>query len=35
MRDLRAAATALAELPRDTAEAMECLQRLCLARGVS
>ena len=34
MRDLRTAATALAELRVDTAEAMECLQRLCLARGV-
>ncbi|HLI61160.1 MAG TPA: hypothetical protein VKV21_15975 [Solirubrobacteraceae bacterium] len=33
--DLRAAARALAELPDSTAEAMERLQRLCVARGVS
>ncbi len=32
--DLRLAAVALAALPERTAEAMERLQRLCLARGV-
>ena len=32
--DLRAAAAALQELPTRTTEAMERLQRLCLARGV-
>ena len=35
VRDLRAAARALAELPDATAEAMERLQQLCVARGVS
>ncbi len=35
IRDLRAAAGALAELPDSTAEAMERLQQLCVARGVS
>ncbi len=35
VRDLRAAARALAELPEATAEAMERLQQLCVARGVS
>jgi hypothetical protein len=34
IRDLRAAAAALEELPTRTAEAMEQLQRLCVARGV-
>jgi hypothetical protein len=33
--DLRNAADALGELPEMTAEAMERLQRLCVARGVS
>ena len=33
--DLRAAAAALEELPTKTAEAMEQLQRLCVARGIS
>ncbi len=33
--DLRTAAAALEELPTRTAEAMEQLQRLCVARGVS
>jgi hypothetical protein len=32
--DIRAAAQALDELPRSTPEAMERLQRLCLARGI-
>lgn len=32
--DLRAAAAALEALPTRTAEAMEQLQRLCLARGI-
>jgi hypothetical protein len=32
--DLRAAAQALEELPDTTAEAMERLQRLCVARGI-
>jgi hypothetical protein len=32
--DLRAAANALDELPHHASEAMERLQRLCLARGV-
>jgi hypothetical protein len=35
IRDLRSAARALAELPEMTAEAMERLQQLCVARGVS
>ena len=33
--DLRTAARALAELPDTTPEAMEQLQRLCVARGVT
>ena len=33
--DLRSAAEALADLPSSTAEAMERLQRLCVARGVT
>jgi len=33
--DLRAAAAAMEALPTRTAEAMEQLQRLCVARGVS
>ncbi len=33
--DIRIAAEALDELPRRTADAMECLQRLCVARGVA
>jgi hypothetical protein len=33
--DLRAAADALQELPDATPEAMERLQRICVARGVS
>jgi hypothetical protein len=32
--DLRAAAAALEALPTRTAEAMEALQRLCVARGI-
>jgi hypothetical protein len=35
IRDLRVAAAALEALPTKTAEAMEQLQRLCLARGIS
>jgi hypothetical protein len=35
IRDLRAAAAALDSLPGRSAEAMEQLQRLCLARGIS
>ena len=35
IRDLRAAAAALEALPTRSAEAMEQLQRLCLACGVS
>jgi hypothetical protein len=35
IRDLRAAAAALEALPTKTAEAMEQLQRLCVARGIS
>ena len=35
IRDLRAAAAALEHLPQDTTSAMERLQRLCVARGVS
>jgi hypothetical protein len=35
IRDLRSAAAALEELPARTSEAMERLQRLCVARGVS
>lgn len=35
MRDLRAAADALDALPRNTAEAMERLQRLCVEKGVA
>ena len=35
IRDLRAAAEALEDLPETTPEAMERLQRLCVARGVS
>ena len=35
IRDLRAAAEALQELPDTTPEAMERLQRLCVACGVS
>ncbi|MFZ0040921.1 MAG: hypothetical protein WAK93_06430 [Solirubrobacteraceae bacterium] len=35
IRDLRAAAEALEELPTSTAEAMERLQRLCVARGLT
>ena len=34
IEDLRLAAQALDELPARAGEAMECLQRLCLARGV-
>jgi hypothetical protein len=34
MRDLRAAADALAVLPRNAGEAMERLQRLCVEKGV-
>lgn len=34
IEDLRLAADALAALPERTADAMECLQRLCVARGV-
>ncbi len=34
IEDLRLAAQALDELPARAADAMECLQRLCLARGV-
>jgi hypothetical protein len=33
--DLRAAAAALEALPTQTADAMEKLQRLCVARGIS
>ncbi|MFZ0088732.1 MAG: hypothetical protein WAL63_04445 [Solirubrobacteraceae bacterium] len=33
--DLRAAAAALEALPTQTAEAMERLQQLCVARGIS
>jgi hypothetical protein len=33
--DIRIAAEALDELPRRTADAMERLQRLCVARGVA
>lgn len=33
--DLRQAAAALAALPQSAAEAMEHLQRLCMARGVA
>jgi hypothetical protein len=32
--DLRLAADALDQLPHHASEAMECLQRLCLSRGV-
>jgi hypothetical protein len=35
MRDLRTAAAALEALPSRSAEAMEQLQRLCVARGVT
>jgi hypothetical protein len=35
MRDLRAAAAALDALPTRSTEAMEQLQRLCLARGIA
>ena len=35
IRDLRLAAAALEQLPAHTGEAMERLQRLCVARGVS
>jgi hypothetical protein len=35
IRDLRAAAAALEALPTKTGEAMEQLQRLCVARGIS
>lgn len=35
MRDLRSAAAALDALPSRSAEAMEQLQRLCLACGIS
>jgi hypothetical protein len=35
IRDLRAAAGALEALPTKTAESMEQLQRLCVARGIS
>jgi hypothetical protein len=35
IRDLRAAAAALEALPTKTADAMEQLQRLCVARGIS
>ncbi len=35
IRDLRAAALALEELPESTPEAMERLQRICVSRGVS
>jgi len=35
IRDLRAAAAALEALPTRTAEAMEQLQALCVARGIS
>lgn len=35
IRDLRTAARALDELPDSTGEAMERLQQLCVARGVS
>jgi hypothetical protein len=35
MRDLRTAAAALEALPTRTAEAMEQLQALCVARGIS
>jgi hypothetical protein len=35
IRDLRAAAAALEALPTRTADAMEALQRLCVACGVS
>lgn len=35
MKDLRAAADALAALPEQATEAMERLQRLCVAHGVA
>lgn len=35
IEDLQAAAEALDALPDRAAEAMECLQRLCLERGVA
>ena len=35
IRDLRAAAAALEALPTKTGEAMEQLQSLCVARGIS
>jgi hypothetical protein len=33
--DIRVAAEALDELPRHTGDAMELLQRLCVARGIA
>ena len=35
IEDIRLAADALDALPDQTTDAMECLQRLCLARGVA
>jgi hypothetical protein len=35
IRDLRTAAAALEALPTNTAEAMEQLQRVCVARGIA